>query len=156
MTALIGKLRKLTDDLERMLHAALDQAPGAGSPAWTKMLAQYEVTPLDDDSREDLLGRMDLVRGAVPDEVTACAEAIVAQFVATVGDPKLAAAAMALNQTLEFTYLAHATTRPSSMFAYQAAKAKQHESLLSGIIHRCEFCAGPRLVERQPCSFCGQ
>jgi len=83
---------------------------------------------------------------------------IVARFVATVGDAKLAAAAQALGRTIEFTYLAHATTRPRSMFAHSVAMANQHESatrLPSGIVHRCEFCAGPRLVERQVCSFCG-
>jgi hypothetical protein len=151
-------LGKLTEDLELMFYTALDQAPGGLEEGWTDALAQYGVPAIDPDTREDLLGRLDLVRGALPDEVAAVAQVIVARFVAFTRDPRYIAAAREIGKAIEFIYFAHATTRPKSMFAHAVASANHHESakrLPSGVVHRCARCEGPRLVEQQACPFCG-
>lgn len=148
-------LAELTDELGRLFDAALEVEPAGGvNDAWAKVLAAYGVTPVGAAERARERARLDLARGALPAEVAACAQVIVARVGAS-------APLEALWREIEPKYLAVATARPKSMFAFAIATAKTNARASwqrppGGYVIRCSQCGGPRLTAELACSFCGR
>lgn len=158
--ALLGRL---TESLAALFDTALLVEPAGGvNDAWAKVLARHGVDPVDERTRAETRTRLNLARGALPAEVAACALAIANEFARAVGEPRLVEAAAATWRAIEPTYLAHATWRPKSMFAFAVQTAKQAASKgwqrpPGGYVLRCPHCGGPRLSEQTvTCQFCGE
>ena len=151
-------LAELADELGRLFDAALDVEPAGGvNDAWAKVLASYGVAPVGDAERARVRAELDLARGALPVEVAACARVAIGKL----GDPRMTEAAAELWRGVEPRYLAVATSRPKSMFAFaiQTAHAKARASWQrppGGYVMKCSSCGGPRLEERLACRFCGK
>ena len=148
-------LAELTDELGRLFDAALEVEPAGGvNDAWAKVLAAYGVAPVAASERAREQQRLNLARGALPAEVVACAQVIVARVGAT-------AQLDALWREIEPKYLSLATARPKSMFAFAIASAKEKSRASwqrppGGYVIRCSQCGGPRLTAELACSFCGR
>lgn len=151
-------LADLADELGRLFDVALEVEPAGGvNDAWAKVLASYRVAPVDDGEREAARAQLDLARGALPAEVAACARVAIGRL----GDPRMTEAASELWRGVEPKYLALATARPKSMFAFamQTAHAKARASWArppGGYVLKCSRCGGPRLDEQLACKFCGK
>ena len=151
-------LADLADELGRLFDIALDVEPAGGvNDAWAKVLAAYGVAPVPAGERAALRTRLDLARGALPAEVAACARGAIAKL----GDARMLESAADLWHGIEPRYLALATARPKSMFAFaiQTAHAKARASWQrppGGYVIKCSRCGGPRLDEQLACKFCGK
>jgi hypothetical protein len=155
--ALLGAL---SEELGRLFDVALAVEPPAGvNDAWARLLAEYEVTPVPEATRNARRSALALARGALPEEVGAVVHAIAARFAQMIGDQRLIQAAVETWKQTEAQYLKQATWRPKSMFAFAiaSAKAPAWQRPPGGFVARCTDCGGPRLsVEGDlVCAFCG-
>jgi len=139
--------------------ALLVEPPGMVNDAWGRLLAEYNVQPVDQATRNTRRTQLSLARGALPEEVGAVVHAIAYKFAHEVGDQQLLHAATATWQQTEETYLKQATWRPKSMFAFAIASAKAPvwQRPPGGFVSRCNECGGPRLTVAGDliCGFCG-
>lgn len=139
--------------------ALMVEPPGMVNDAWGRLLAEYNVSPVDPATRNVRRAQLGLARGALPEEVAAVVHAIAEKFAHAVGDPRLIQAAVATWQQTEATYLKQATWRPKSMFAFAVASAKAPawQRPPGGFVARCNDCGGPRLTTEGDlvCGFCG-
>lgn len=139
--------------------ALLVEPPGMVNDAWGRLLAEYNVKPVDAATRNARRAQLGLARGALPEEVAAVVHAIAEKFAHAVGDPHLIQAATATWKQTEDTYLKQATWRPKSMFAFAVASAKAPawQRPPGGFVARCNDCGGPRLTTEGDlvCGFCG-
>ncbi len=153
-------LVRLSEELARLFDVALlVEPPGMVNDAWGRLLAEYNVQPVDAATRNARRAQLNLARGALPEEVAAVVHAIAEKFAHEVGDPRLVQAATATWKQTEETYLKQATWRPKSMFAFAiaSAKAPAWQRPPGGFVARCNECGGPRLTVEGDlvCGFCG-
>ncbi|CAN5919143.1 hypothetical protein BH11MYX3_BH11MYX3_39960 [soil metagenome] len=96
LMALVGYL---TEELGKLFDDALMVEPAGGvSDMWTKVLARYGVPWASADWCVHLCAMLSIVRGVLSVEFGACAHAIAAKFAAAVGEPRLIAAAEAIER----------------------------------------------------------
>ncbi len=153
-------LFQLSQELGRLLDVALlVEPPGMVNDAWGRLLAEYHVQPVDTATRNARKAKLNLARGALPEEVAAVVHAIAERFAHHIGNPELVHAAAATWKQMEETYLKQATWRPKSMFAFAVASAKAPvwQRPPGGFVARCNECGGPRLTVEGDliCGFCG-
>lgn len=139
--------------------ALMVEPPGMVNDAWGRLLAEYNVQPVDSATRNARRAQLNLARGALPEEVGAVVHAIAYKFAHHVGDQRLIQAATVTWKQTEETYLKQATWRPKSMFAFAIASAKAPvwQRPPGGFVSRCNDCGGPRLDPEGNlvCGFCG-
>ena len=153
-------LFQLSSELSRLFDVALMvEPPGMVNDAWGRLLAEYDVQPVDNATRNARKAKLNLCRGALPEEVAAVVHAIAERFAHQIGNPQLIHAAAATWKQTEETYLKQATWRPKSMFAFAiaSAKAPSWQRPPGGFVSRCNECGGPRLTVEGDlvCGFCG-
>ena len=89
-------LVRLSEELARLFDVALlVEPPGMVNDAWGRLLAEYNVQPVDAATRNARRAQLNLARGALPEEVAAVVHAIAEKFAHEVGDPRLVQAAPA-------------------------------------------------------------
>ena len=146
-------LAELTEELVKLFDAALEVEPAGGvNDAWAKVLAAHGVQPVGAAERAAQQQRLKLARGALPAEVAAVARVICARH-GQVPD--------AVWSNIEPRYVAIATARPKSMFAFAVATAHEKSRASwqrppGGYVIRCSQCGGPRLTAELACAFCGR
>lgn len=159
-TSDLNLLGRLSEELSRLFDIALlVEPPGMVNDAWGRLLAEYNVQPVDAATRNARRAQLNLARGALPEEVGAVVHAIAEKFAHAVGDQRLIHCANATWKQTEETYLKQATWRPKSMFAFAiaSAKAPAWQRPPGGFVARCNDCGGPRLTVEGDlrCDFCG-
>jgi hypothetical protein len=166
--AFLARWSLLTQELTRLVDAALDvEPPGGSTPAWAALCARLGVTPLSEDDRFAEVRAAPQAQGAPLSEVRAAVGAFFLQARAPVTAALTPAQVNVVTHALETLRQAAErqvleAVQPKArrgLFSHAKKLAREHRSAAwagsQGYVLTCERCGGPRLEAGLDCVFCG-